>query len=174
VDGPIAQYRMAWARAGEAIARRQPAWIVEKTVTEVPNFWEAWSEALSFAADGAYGNLGTSGMLALKAVFLCSYLLVLALGIPGLALFPWTRPRLLLLAFLAYYVLIHVITYGAHRFHLPIVPLVSLWAAAVVEAARNGELAAAARPRKAAALALGFVVVACVLPSLLAGRPAEH
>jgi hypothetical protein len=174
MDGPIAQYRMAWVKAREAIARRQPAWIVEKTLAEVPNFWEAWSEPLSFAADGAYGNLGTSGMLALKVVLLGPYLLVLALGIPGLALFPWTRPRLLLLAFAAYYVLIHVVTYGAHRFHLPIVPLVSLWAAAVVEGGRNGELAAAPKPRKAAALALALVLVACVLPSLLAGRPAEH
>jgi asparagine N-glycosylation enzyme membrane subunit Stt3 len=174
VDGPIAQYRMAWAKAGEAIARRQPAWIVEKTIGEVPNFWEAWSEALSFAADGAYGELGTSRMLALKVVLLGPYLLVLALGIPGLALFPWTRPRLLLLAFLVYYVLIHVITYGAHRFHLPIVPLVSLWAAAVVEAAWTGQLATTTKPRKVAAVALGLVVVACVLPSLIAGRPAEH
>jgi hypothetical protein len=174
VEGPIAQYRLAWSRGLDAIARRQPAWIVEKTLTEVPNFWEAWSEALSFAADGAYGNLGRGAFLAAKAVLLGPYLLVLALGIPGLALLPWTRPRLLLGAFLVYYLLIHVVTYGAHRFHVPILPLVFLWAAGAWTAWRHGELAAASPGRRALAAALALLLAACLVPSLLSSRPAEH
>jgi Dolichyl-phosphate-mannose-protein mannosyltransferase len=174
VEGPIAQYRLAWSRGLDAIAKRQPAWIVEKTRTEVPNFWEAWSEALSFAADGAYGHLGRGGFFAAKTALLGPYLLVLALGIPGLALLPWTRPRLLLGAFLVYYLLIHVVTYGAHRFHLPILPLVFLWSAGIWTAWRHGELAAVSPARKALAAALAALLAACLTPSLLSGRPAEH
>jgi hypothetical protein len=36
VEGPIAQYRLAREEARKAIARRQPAWILEKTVSELP------------------------------------------------------------------------------------------------------------------------------------------
>jgi hypothetical protein len=174
VEGPIAQYRLAWSRGLDAIARRQPGWILDKARTEVPNFWEAWSEALSFAADGAYGGLGRQGFLAAKIVLLGPYLAVLALGIPGLALLPWTRPRLLLGAFLAYYLLIHVATYGAHRFHVPLLPLVFAWAAEVWTAWRAGDLASVSRPRKAIAMALGVLLAACLVPSLASGQPAEH
>ena len=171
VEGPIAQYRLAWARAGEAIRARQPAWILEKLVAELPAFFEPWSEALSFVDDGVYGPVSGTGRRVTKALFLAPYLVVVVLGVPALALFAWTRPRALIGMFFGYYVAIHVVAYGAHRFHLPLVPILLIWSLALGTGDAQTETGRAPR---AAAAALLVLMAACLLPGLLAGRPTPH
>jgi hypothetical protein len=171
VEGPIAQYRLAWTRAREAIGARQPAWILEKLVAELPAFFEPWSEALSFVDDGVYGPVSGTGRRVTKALFLVPYLAVVLLGVPALMLFAWTRPRALVLIFFAYYVAIHVVAYGAHRFHLPLLPILLIWSVALFA---GGARVETGRVRQAAAVALLGLMVACLLPGLLAGQPTPH
>jgi hypothetical protein len=96
---------------------------------------------------------------------LAPYLAALALLVPGLAALRPTRLRLLLLAFLAYYNLLHVVTHGFNRYRLPIMPIVFLFGAAAWVAWREGSLALSPRRQVAAAvLALGLAVT--LAPSL--------
>jgi hypothetical protein len=79
-----------------------------------------------------------------------------------LALLDLTRPRTLLLAFFIYYVLVHVVAFGHHRFHLPLLPVLALFAVALV---CEPKIARPGRRAVAAALLLG--VGACLAPSIL-------
>ena len=171
VEGPIAQYRLAWTRAGEAIRARQPAWIFEKLVAELPAFFEPWSEALSFVEDGVYGPVSATARRTVKAFLLAPYLVVAVLGVPAMALFAWSRPRALVGIFFAYYVAIHVVAYGAHRFHLPLVPILLIWSLALCT---GGAPIEPGRSRQAAAACLLMLIAACLLPGLWAGQPAPH
>ena len=171
VEGPIAQYRLAWTRAREVIRARQPTWILEKLRAELPAFFEPWSEALSFVDDGIYGPTSGTRRRVISALLLPPYVTAVVLGVPALALFAWTRPRALLGIFFAYYVCIHVIAYGAHRFHLPLVPILLIWSVALFA---PGVLAETSRGQKVAAAGLLALMAACLLPGLLAGRPTPH
>src|SRR5262249_36434108 len=124
VQGRIEQYRFARAEGLRAIRDRQPSWIFEKLRDELPNFWEADSLALIHIKRGAYGEVRPAVAVASAVVVLAPYLAALALFVLGLAALPPGRGALLLLSFLAYYILIHVVTHGFARYRLPALPVV--------------------------------------------------
>jgi len=170
VEGPIAQYRLAWTRAREVIGARQPAWILEKLTAELPAFFEPWSEALSFLDDGVYGSVSPTKRRIAKGLLLAPYVALLVVGLPALALFAWTRPRALLGLFFLYYVAIHVVAYGAHRFHLPLVPILLIWSLALATGHPRWE----GRRMRGVAAALLLLALACLAPGLISGQPAPH
>jgi hypothetical protein len=173
VLGPIAQYRLAWREAEKAISARQPFWIFEKTREELPAFFEAWSEALTHVEGGAYGLVSPGTERLMKLVVLAPYVLVVAVGVPALGLFPWTRARVLLGLLLAYYLAIHIITYGAHRFHVPMLPVLFVWSAAVF-AGRTDVWSIASPSRKLLALGLLLLMALSLAQSLVLGQPTPH
>jgi hypothetical protein len=130
-SGPVAQYRLAQQRAWEDIVRRQPGWIFEKIVQELPRFLAVSSEGLVFVEDGAYGRVSPASQLLVRLVLGVPWALVVLAGVPALALLRTTRPRSLLLSFLLCYVALHVAAFGHHRFHLALVPVLALWAIGV-------------------------------------------
>jgi asparagine N-glycosylation enzyme membrane subunit Stt3 len=130
VEGPVAQYHFARGRAVAEIARRQPWWIFEKTFREVPALFAPWSEALVFIEGGAYGMVSAPARALARAAIILPWVALLLLGSTALALFEATRPRGLLLLFLGGYVLLHIAAFGHHRFHLPLVPVLAVLAAA--------------------------------------------
>jgi hypothetical protein len=75
-----------------------------------------------------------------------------------------TAARGLLLGFLVYYNVLHVVTYGQDRFRLPVMPILFLAATFTWEAWRAGRLPELARGRKALLAALALLAAACVLP----------
>jgi 4-amino-4-deoxy-L-arabinose transferase-like glycosyltransferase len=171
VQGRIEQYHFARRMGLEAIKARQPWWIFEKLREQMPMFWEAHSMAIIHVQRKAYGEVGAPGALALAVVMLAPYLAALALLVLGLAALDPTPVRLLLLSFLAYYNLIHVVTHGFNRYRLPVMPIVFLLGAAALSAWREGRLELTPRRRAlAAALGLGFALL--VAPSLR--RHAAH
>jgi hypothetical protein len=106
-------------------------------------------------------------VVAVAVVMLAPYLAALALFVIGVAALEPTPSRLLLLAFLGYYNLLHVVTHGFNRYRLPIMPIVFLFGAAAWVAWRQGRLHLSPRRRLLAlVLGLGFVVV--LAPSLRA------
>jgi hypothetical protein len=172
VRGRIEQYRYARDMGLQAIRDRQPAWLFEKLAEQMPMFWEAESMALIHVKRGAYGAVPPSAARAAAVVLLVPYLVVLALFVAGVASSPVTRAGALLLGFLVYYNLIHVVTHGFNRYRLPVMPIVFAFAAA-------GWLAVRGRPpvpwtvrRRSCAAALGVALGASVLPSL--ARQAAH
>jgi dolichyl-phosphate-mannose-protein mannosyltransferase len=166
VQGRIEQYRYARAMGLAAIRERQPAWIFEKLTEQMPLFWEAESMALIHVKRGAYGKVRPAAALALSAVMLLPYLAVLALAVRGLVTLPAVRGLPLLLLFVAYYNAIHIVAHGFNRYRLPVMPVLFLVAA---WGWRPGRDAAEATPvRRGLGLAAAAVLLASVLPSLIA------
>ena len=139
VDGRIDQYRYATRKGIEAILARQPWWIFEKFVAEMPRFWGD-SQTLIHLRRRAYGERAPAFTWAVSAVVVVPYVAVLGLFALGFARTPLDRRRALIAAFLGYYVLLHVVAYGFPRYRLPILPAVFLFAAAGGVAWREGTL----------------------------------
>ena len=164
VQGRIEQYRFGQRMGWQAIRDRQPAWLAEKLVEQMPMFWEAESMAVIHVKRGAYGPVAPPVAVAVAVVMLAPYLAVLALFILGLAAQAWERRSLLLLAFLAYYNLIHVVTHGFNRYRMPVMPVVFLFAAAAFVAWREGRFTLTSR-RRLVAVGLALLFAITLVPS---------
>jgi hypothetical protein len=164
VKGHIAKYHFARAKGIEAIVARQPWWIFEKLGTELPRFWEADSLALVHLRKGAYAEVRPSVAFAATAVVLAPYLLVLALSVAALLTLPWGRLPGLLLLFLVYYVLIHVVTHGFARYRLPALPVLFMLAGWAWNRGRAPEPVAGWR--RGLAVAVAAALAASLAPSL--------
>jgi hypothetical protein len=162
VQGRVQQYRYARAMGLAAIRERQPAWILEKLRDQMPMFWEAESMALIHLRRGAYGPVPASRARLAAVVMLAPYLATLALFVVGVGKAPPTRLVALLLVFLAYYNLLHIVAHGFNRYRLPVMPVVFAFAAHGLLAGRVPWT----RARAWGAAALGLVMAASVVPSL--------
>lgn len=165
VPGVVAQYQHARAMGLAAIRERQPGWIFEKLVEQLPLFFEADNLALVHIGRGGYGEVGAAARAAVALVTLAPYLLLLSGFVAGAALVPLSRGRVLLLVFLAYYTLIHVATHGFARYRMPVLPVLFVLAAGALVAWRGGTLRREPR-RLALALLLGLTLSAALWPSL--------
>ncbi len=132
VQGRIEQYRFGLRLGLAAIRERQPLWAFEKLREQMPNFWEADSLALIHIRRGAYGEVSRPAALATAIVVLVPYLAVLALFVAGVAGAPGGRHQAALLAFLVFYMLLHVATHGFARYRLPVMPVLFVYAAAAL------------------------------------------
>jgi len=164
VHGRIPKYELARRRAVEAILERQPLWILEKLRDEMPAFWAAHGQPVVHLERGAYGAIARPRALAAVVLVLAPYLLALALFVPGVAWLPRGRAPLLILSFLAFYVLLHVAAHGYPRYRLPAMPAVFLVAA-------HGWVALRARPRAAVERRLGLAAVVTALVLALSVGP---
>jgi hypothetical protein len=165
VHGRIAKYELARRRAAEAILERQPLWVLEKLRDEMPAFWAAHGHPVVHLERGAYGTVARPLALLAVAVVLLPYLALLALFVAGIAVLPRGREPLLLLAFLGFYVLLHVAAHGYPRYRLPAMPAVFLVAAHGWAAWRTRP--AVDRRHRLAAAAAALVLALSVGPSLV-------
>src|SRR5262249_34902046 len=94
------------------------------------------------------------------------YVALLGLFVVGLTRLEWTRTDVLLLGFLGYYNLIHVVTHGFARYRLPVMPIVFLVAGVAWVAWRQGALSSMGRRARLAAAALAATFVVIVAPSV--------
>jgi hypothetical protein len=166
VRGLVEKYRFARRAGLEAIWERQPTWLLEKLRDEMPNFWEADSQALVHIRRGAYGEVGPASAVAAALVVLFPFLAALALFAVGLAYVPLRRSTVLLLGFLAYYNLLHVVTHGYARYRLPALPVVLMVAAAGAVALRSRTAPEPSRRRLAVAFTVAAALVLSLVPSL--------
>ena len=113
----------------EAVLDRQPLWVLEKLRDEMPAFWAAHGQPIVHLERGAYGVVPRPKALLAVAIVLLPYLALLVLFVAGIATLPRGRAPLLLLAFLLFYVLLHVAAHGYPRYRLPAMPAVFLVAA---------------------------------------------
>jgi 4-amino-4-deoxy-L-arabinose transferase-like glycosyltransferase len=165
VHGRIAKYERARRRAVEAILERQPLWVLEKLRDEMPAFWAAHGQPVVHLERGAYGTVARPLALLAVAVVLLPYLALLGLFVAGMAVLPRGRGAFLLLAFLAFYVLLHVAAHGYPRYRLPALPAVFLVAAHGWAAWRTAP--AIDRWHRRAAAAAALVLGLSVGPSLV-------
>jgi hypothetical protein len=167
VRGRIPKYEHARQRAREAILERQPLWILEKLRSELPEFWAAHAQPIVHIERGGYGVVRRPLALAAVAVVLVPYLAVLVLFVIGLARLPPGRAPLLVLAFLAFYVLLHVVAHGYPRYRLPVMPALFLVAGYAAAALRTRTRPATDRTRLVAAATTALVLALSVAPSLV-------
>jgi hypothetical protein len=167
VHGRIPKYELARRRAIEAILERQPLWILEKLRDEMPAFWAAHGQPVVHLERGAYGAVARPAALGAVGVVLLPYLLALALFVPGVAWLPRGRAPLLVLAFVGFYVLLHVAAHGYPRYRLPAMPAVFLVAAHGWVAWRTRPRPALDRRRRLGAAATAVVIALAVGPSLV-------
>jgi hypothetical protein len=166
VQGRIEQYHYALGMGLLAIRDRQPWWILEKLRDEMPLFWEADSLVLVHIKRGAYGPVSPPVAVAVAVVVLAPYLALLLLLAIGLTRMKMSRPVVLLLVFVAYYNLLHVVTHGFARYRLPVMPAVFLVAGLGWLACREGELPRMTPRARLAAAALVLVFAVILAPSL--------
>jgi hypothetical protein len=166
VRGLVEKYRFARRAGLEAIWERQPTWLLEKLRDEMPNFWEADSQALVHIRRGAYGEVGPASAVAAALVVLFPFLAALALFAVGLACVPLRRSTVLLLGFLAYYNLLHVVTHGYARYRLPALPVVLMVAATGAVALRSRTAPKPSRRRVAVAFTVAAALALSLVPSL--------
>jgi 4-amino-4-deoxy-L-arabinose transferase-like glycosyltransferase len=165
VQGRVAQYHYAMRMGLQAIRDRQPWWIFEKLRDEMPLFWEADSLVLVHIKRGAYGPVAPVLAVAVALIVLAPYVMVLALLALGATRLRWSRPTVLLVSFLAYYNLLHVVTHGFARYRLPAMPVVFLIAGVGWAAWREGELARMSGRARAAAATIAVVLTLILIPS---------
>jgi hypothetical protein len=163
VKGPIERYRFAGSEGLKAIAGRQPLWLLEKLLQELPHFWEADSQALVHVVRGAYGEVSAAAAVAAVLVLLVPYVLVLALFVVGLAHVPVSRASVLLLGFLLFYLLLHVASHGYARYRLPVLPILFLVGACGWTAWGRASVTAL---RRLVAVVAALVLAASLAPSL--------
>ena len=164
--GPVEQDRHCRAMARKAIAERQPAWILEKLRSEMPEFWKAGSEVLDhLVGRKACGPLPASTLVPIELLLVLPYVLVLALFLVGLVRLRFSGAAWLLLLLLAAYNGAHVVAYATTRFRLPVMPVVFMVAAAVWVGWRARTL----RPRRGWRLVLLGVLAAAALATLAPG-----
>jgi hypothetical protein len=173
VHGRVEKYEHARRRGIEAVLQRQPWWIFEKLRDEMPEYWAAHGQPIVHIERGAYGKLNLPIAYAAIVVVLAPYLAVLGLFVAGIAFLPRDRVSVLILAFLAFYVLLHVASHGYPRYRLPSLPVLFL-------VGGRGVAAWSARPRpgvdrahRLAAAAVAVTLALSVAPSLVtwATRP---
>ncbi len=167
VHGRIEKYRFAREKGIEAIWERQPGWLFEKLRQEMPNFWEADSQALVHVVRGAYGSFRPAVAVPVVVLFLLPFFACLVGLVFGLAALPRARAPLLLVLFLAYYNLIHVATHGYARYRLPVMPVLFLLTGFAWSAWRTGAYPALRGRRRAVALAAALVLAVSVAPTLI-------
>jgi hypothetical protein len=167
VRGRMQKYRHTQEKAIESIMSRQPGWIFEKLRDEMPAYWAAHGQPVVHLERGAYGDVPRSRALAAIAAVLVPYLVVLVLFVVGLAVLPRGRPIVLLLAFLLFYVLIHVAAHGYPRYRVPSLPVLFLVAGQGWVYLRTRPRPAVTRPGLVSAAAVGLVLALSVGPSLL-------
>jgi 4-amino-4-deoxy-L-arabinose transferase-like glycosyltransferase len=165
VQGRVEQYRYAMRMGWQAIRDRQPGWIFEKLRDEMPRFWEADSLVLVHIKRGAYGPVAPALAVAVAIVVLAPYVAVLALFALGATRLRWSRPNVLLVSFLVYYNLIHIVTHGFARYRLPVMPVVFLIAGVGWAAWRAGDLARMSARARAAAAVMAATLTLILIPS---------
>ena len=167
VHGRIQQYEHARRRALEAILERQPLWLFEKLRSELPEFWAAHAQPIVHIERGAYGPVRRPLALAAVALVLVPYLGALGLFVCGLAWPAASRPSILVLSFLGFYVLLHVAAHGYPRYRLPAMPALLLVAGHAVACWSARPRPTLDRRRVLAAAATGLVLALSVAPSLV-------
>ena len=99
-----------------------------------------------------------------RVVTVAPYLAIVALAVPGLAALQLTPGRGLLLGFLVYYNVLHVVTYGQDRFRLPVMPVLFLVAGEAWASWRAGTVPTLTTGRRILRWALILLAAAVVLP----------
>lgn len=137
-----------------------PLQTIQRDVVKFFNFWGLEREVIAGVTRGSYGDWSSSALLGLTVMLLGSYAAAMLLGLLGAIAVPPANPRVFAFIVLVIAVVCgaHTLTFGHSRYHLPVMPLVLVFAATAIAGAR------AVRQRRETwsfrlALAMGLVLI---------------
>ena len=121
-------------RAGVDYVRRHPGQTLQRDVIKFFDFWGLERELIAGAARGYFGPVPRAAIVPLMLVIFGSYAAVLFSGIFGMVLSPPAdgRAHALFLLVIGFICAVHTATFGHSRYHLPVMPLVMVYAAAAL------------------------------------------
>ncbi|HZL89045.1 MAG TPA: glycosyltransferase family 39 protein [Pirellulaceae bacterium] len=118
--------------------RAHPVQTIRRSAAKFFHFWQLERELIAGAQRGLWGNFSKPAILGLAAVILGAYVATMAAGIFGAWMCPMEmRLHVLLLLLIAFVTGLHALAFGHSRYHLPLMPLVILYAAAAIDRWRN-------------------------------------
>lgn len=119
--------------------RKQPLLTLQRTIVKFFNFWGLERELIAGASEGAFGKPSRSALIMLAFVSFGSYATLLSCSIFGVTFCKPSdrRPMLLILILVAYICGLHSLAFGHSRYHIPLVPIVALFAASAIVSRRE-------------------------------------
>jgi hypothetical protein len=121
-------------RAAVAYVKAHPWQTAQRDLIKFFNFWGLERELIAGASRGYFGAVSAPALVLLTVVIFGNYVAAVVSGIFGAAVLrpPDWRTHLLLLMIVSYICAMHTISFGHPRYHLPIIPLVVVYAAQAV------------------------------------------
>ena len=121
-------------RYGLRYAAEHPGLTAQRCVIKFFNFWQLEREAIAGAQRGYWGIHSRAVVMALAAVILVGYVAAMAGGILGWFVLRPSDMRFSVLAVLVigFVCAVHTAVFGHSRYHLPLMPLVLIYAAAAI------------------------------------------
>ncbi len=117
-------------RQGLKFVREHPWLTLQRDIIKFFDFWGLEREIVAGAAYGYWGKMPKALIICLGVLIVGSYVAVMFLGIYGMVMAPLADRRLhwLFLLVIAYICAIHTLVFAHSRYHLPIMPVVFLFA----------------------------------------------
>jgi 4-amino-4-deoxy-L-arabinose transferase-like glycosyltransferase len=127
-------------RQGLAFVKENPSLTAQRSVVKFFDFWGLEREIIAGAGKGLFGSISRLALIGLTAVVISAYVLTLFLGIYGFFCVPPNDRigRWLLVCVIVFVCGMHTIVFGHSRYHLPLMPLVAIFAACAI--VRLGEV----------------------------------
>jgi 4-amino-4-deoxy-L-arabinose transferase-like glycosyltransferase len=129
-----AQVDKAALRQGLKFMIANPGLTLRRSLVKFVDFWGLEREFVAGAAMGYWGDLPTPVILALAALIMGTYAVMLFAGIYGMTMLPLADRRLhwFLVLVVAYVCGIHTLVFAHSRYHLPVIPIVLLFSAVAI------------------------------------------
>ncbi|MFO0810223.1 MAG: glycosyltransferase family 39 protein [Gemmataceae bacterium] len=126
-------------KQGLAFVRANPGLTLKRDTIKFFDFWGLERELVAGAGAAHGGSLSKPALLGLTALIVGAYVTVLFLGVYGAFVAPPADRRALwlFLAVITYVCAMHTLTFGHSRYHLPLVPLIAVFAAGAITQARS-------------------------------------
>jgi 4-amino-4-deoxy-L-arabinose transferase-like glycosyltransferase len=160
------QQKLAVRRA-LAFIEEHPWLTLRNTVIRVANVWGLEREVIGVFLKGLYGSTGAATVVGVTVAIFAGYILVAVGGLAGLCFAlgrggPSMGAHLYVAALVAFVTLAHAPVSGHPRYHLPLIPLLAVYAAHAWDV--RGELWAARRtwPLRVAAVLTGLLALAWI------------
>jgi 4-amino-4-deoxy-L-arabinose transferase-like glycosyltransferase len=116
-----------------AFVAMNPVLTVKRDLVKFFNFWQLERELVAGASRGLIGNISLPMLAAIAGLIMSSYAVTMILGIFGMIMLPPPRPmHWLLLCVMGFVWVMHTLSFGHSRYHLPLIPIVLVYSARAI------------------------------------------